>query len=83
MSIIWSIVIGFVVGILARAVMPGRDDMGFIFTALLGIVGALIAQLLGQGLGFYAEGEPAGFLASLIGALLVLFVARSVRGRTA
>jgi uncharacterized membrane protein YeaQ/YmgE (transglycosylase-associated protein family) len=82
MGIIWSIVIGFIVGVLARAVMPGRDSMGFVFTTLLGIVGALIAQLLGQGLGLYGENEPAGFIAAVIGAMLVLFVARSVRGRT-
>jgi uncharacterized membrane protein YeaQ/YmgE (transglycosylase-associated protein family) len=82
MSIIWSIIIGFIVGLIARAIMPGRDEMGIIFTSLLGIVGALIAQLLGQGLGLYAEGEPAGFIASVIGAMLVLFVARSLRGRT-
>ena len=83
MHIVWSIIIGFIVGLVARFALPGRDNMGLLFTALLGIVGALIATILGQGLGWYNEGEPAGFIASVVGAMLVLFVARSVRSRSA
>lgn len=83
MTLIWTILIGFIIGLVARMIMPGRDPMGFIFTALLGIVGALIAQLLGQGIGWYHEGEPAGFIASVVGALLVLWVGHQLRGRTA
>lgn len=81
MHLLWTVIIGFIVGIVARFLMPGRDAMGFIFTAILGVVGALIAQLLGQAMGLYAEGEPAGFLASVIGAMLVLFVARGFSRR--
>lgn len=82
MTIIWTIIIGFIVGLVARFVMPGRDSMGFVFTTLLGIVGALIAQMLGQGLGWYLPGEPAGFIASVVGAVLVLFIGQQLRGRT-
>lgn len=79
MSILATIIIGFIVGALARFLMPGRDPMGFIFTTLLGIAGALVAQFLGRSLGWYAPEEPAGFLAALIGAVLVLAVARQFR----
>ncbi|MBA3957572.1 MAG: GlsB/YeaQ/YmgE family stress response membrane protein [Parachlamydiaceae bacterium] len=74
MGIIITIIIGFVVGLIARALMPGKDVMGFILTALLGIGGALIGKFIGQGLGLYEEGEPAGFFMSLLGALVLLFI---------
>ena len=74
MSIIWAIVIGLLVGIVAKFLMPGRDPGGFIVTALLGIVGAVVATFLGQALGIYAAGQSAGFIASVIGAVLVLFI---------
>lgn len=74
MSIIWAIVIGFIVGLIAKFLMPGRDPGGFIVTTLLGIVGAVVASWIGQAMGFYAEGESAGFIASVIGAIIVLFV---------
>lgn len=83
MNILWTIVIGFFVGLLARFLMPGRDSMGFIFTAILGIVGALVAQFLGQALNLYGPEEPAGLIASLLGAMLVLFIARRFRHRAA
>ena len=79
MTLIWTIVIGFVIGVVARGVMPGRDPMGFVFTSLLGVVGAMIAQLLGQAVGFYHEGEPAGFLSSVVGSMVLLFIARRVQ----
>jgi uncharacterized membrane protein YeaQ/YmgE (transglycosylase-associated protein family) len=81
-QILWSIIIGFIVGLIARALMPGRDNMGLLFTTLLGIAGALIAQLLGQSLGWYAPGEPAGFLAAVIGAMVLLAAGRGLKGRT-
>ena len=71
---IWTIFIGFIVGLFARALMPGRDIMGFIMTTLLGIGGAIVGKFIGQGLGFYAEEQSAGFFMSLLGALLLLFV---------
>jgi uncharacterized membrane protein YeaQ/YmgE (transglycosylase-associated protein family) len=81
MSIIWAILIGFVVGLIAKMLMPGRDPGGFIITALLGIVGAVVATFLGQALGLYAAGQAAGFIASVIGAIIVLFIYNMVRGR--
>lgn len=79
MSILLTIVMGFIVGLFARAIMPGKDVMGFIYTTLLGIGGALIGKFIGQGLGFYGEGQPAGFFMSLIGALILLFIYNQVR----
>ena len=81
MSIIWAIIIGFIVGIVAKFLMPGRDPGGFIVTTLLGIVGALVATFLGQAMGLYAAGQSAGFIASVIGAIIVLAIYHMVRGR--
>jgi uncharacterized membrane protein YeaQ/YmgE (transglycosylase-associated protein family) len=81
MSIIWAIVIGFIVGLIAKALMPGRDPGGFIVTALLGIVGAVVASWIGRAMGIYADGQAAGFIASVIGAIIVLFIYRLVVGR--
>jgi uncharacterized membrane protein YeaQ/YmgE (transglycosylase-associated protein family) len=81
MSIIWAIIIGFIVGLIAKFLMPGRDPGGFIVTAILGIVGALVATFLGQAMGLYAAGQSAGFIASVIGAMIVLFVYHLIRGR--
>ena len=79
MTIVWAIIIGFVVGVLAKFLMPGRDPGGFIITTLLGIGGALIASYLGQAMGWYPAGHPAGFLASILGAMLLLMLYRLVR----
>ena len=81
MSIIWAIVIGLLVGIVAKFVMPGRQGGGFIVTALLGIVGAVVATVLGQALGLYTAGQSAGWIASVIGAIVVLAIYRMVVGR--
>lgn len=72
MTILWTIIIGFVIGLIARALMPGRDPAGFIITTVLGIAGALVGSLVGRVLGFYGEGEPAGLIMSVIGAVLLL-----------
>ena len=74
MGILWTIVIGFVAGLIARALMPGPNPMGFVLTVVLGIVGALVANFLGRAIGWYGEGEGAGLIASVVGALIVLFV---------
>lgn len=79
MSILWTIIIGFVVGLLARFVMPGRDPAGFIVTTLLGIGGAVVGGFLGRAMGWYPEGHPAGFLVSIMGAVLLLMLYRLVR----
>jgi len=81
MSIIGAIIMGFLVGLFARAFMPGRDVTGFIMTTLLGIGGSLVGKFLGQYLGWYREGEPAGFFMSLIGAMLLLFIYNQFRKR--
>ena len=83
MSIIIMIVVGFVVGLIARAIMPGNQPMGFIMTTLLGIVGSLVAGYLGHALGWYAPGEPASWIGSIVGAIIVLFVVGLVRKKGA
>lgn len=72
MTILWTIIIGFVIGLIARALMPGRDPAGFIITTVLGIAGALLGSLIGRVLGFYGQGEPAGLILSVVGAILLL-----------
>lgn len=81
MTIILTIIIGFIVGLFARALMPGRDIVGFIMTTLLGIAGALVGKFIGQGLGLYTSDQPAGFFMSLIGAMILLFVYHQFRKR--
>ena len=83
MHLIWTILIGFVVGLLARFLMPGDDKMGIIMTTVLGVVGSLAATYLGQFMGWYSAGEGAGFIASLIGALVLLLVFKMVRKKPA
>ena len=82
MEIIGTIIVGFIVGLIARAVKPGNDRMGIILTTLLGIAGAFVARFLGQALGLYGPNEPAGWIASVIGAVILLFVVGMVRGRS-
>ncbi len=74
MGLLWTVIIGFLVGLIARAVMPGRQIMGIILTTLLGIGGALLAGYAGQLLGYYKVGDPVGFVASVVGALVILFL---------
>ena len=81
MSIIWTIIIGLVVGLIARAIKPGNDPMGWIMTIVLGIVGSLAATYGGQALGFYQPGQSAGFIASVIGAIIVLFIYGLITGK--
>ena len=81
MSIIGTILVGFIVGLIARALKPGNDSMGIILTTLLGIAGAFLARFLGQAMGLYTANEPAGWIASVIGAVILLFVVGMLRGR--
>ncbi|ALO38524.1 GlsB/YeaQ/YmgE family stress response membrane protein [Alcaligenes faecalis] len=74
MGIISMIIVGFIVGLLARAIMPGDQKMGWIMTTILGIVGAFVAGYLGQAMGWYVPGEGAGWIGSIVGAIIVLFV---------
>ncbi|MDO9403237.1 MAG: GlsB/YeaQ/YmgE family stress response membrane protein [Polaromonas sp.] len=81
MGIIATILIGLVVGIIAKFLMPGRDPGGFIITILIGIAGSAIATYLGRAMGFYQVGESAGFIAAVLGAIILLFVYRLLTGR--
>ena len=81
MDILWTIVIGLVVGIIAKFLMPGRDSGGFIITILLGIAGSFVATYIGQHLGWYREGQPAGFIGAILGAILILIVFRLIKRR--
>ncbi|NMD08436.1 MAG: GlsB/YeaQ/YmgE family stress response membrane protein [Phyllobacteriaceae bacterium] len=75
MGIIWTIIIGAIVGMLAKFIMPGSNEpKGFILTAILGIVGSLLATYGGQAIGWYSAGQGAGFIGSLIGAIIVLVI---------
>ena len=76
MEIITMLVIGLFVGIIAKFLMPGDDPGGFIITILLGIAGSFVAHYVGKSAGWYAEGEPAGFLASVVGAIVLLILYR-------
>jgi uncharacterized membrane protein YeaQ/YmgE (transglycosylase-associated protein family) len=78
-GIIGWIVFGLIVGIVAKLLMPGKDPGGFIITILLGVAGAVLGGLIGQMLGLYGPGEPAGFIMSVIGAVLLLFLYRKFR----
>ena len=83
MHIIGTIIIGFVAGLLAKMLMPGRDPGGFIITTLLGIAGAFVAKYIGVAMNWYRPEEPAGFIASVVGAILILAVYHLFRrGRT-
>lgn len=81
MWLIWTLIIGLFIGIVAKFLMPGRDPGGFFITALLGVAGAMLAGFLGRQLGWYAESQAAGFVASVLGAMLLLFVYRMVGRR--
>ena len=82
MGLIGTIVVGLIVGAIARFLMPGDQKMGWILTILLGIGGSLAAGFIGQALGWYKAGEGAGWIASVVGALVLLFVVQKVRGST-
>jgi uncharacterized membrane protein YeaQ/YmgE (transglycosylase-associated protein family) len=83
MGLIWTIIIGFIAGLIAKFIMPGRNEpSGFILTTILGIVGALVATFLGQSLGWYRAGEGAGLIGAVVGALIVLFVWGMISSRS-
>ncbi|WP_448191980.1 GlsB/YeaQ/YmgE family stress response membrane protein [Azospirillum sp. sgz301742] len=82
MEILWTIIIGFLAGIVAKFLMPGRDPGGFIITTLLGIAGAFVATYLGQAVGWYRAGDGAGFIGAIVGAIIILAIYRMVVGRS-
>jgi uncharacterized membrane protein YeaQ/YmgE (transglycosylase-associated protein family) len=79
MLILSNIILGLIVGFLARGIMPGEQKMGWILTCVLGIAGSVLAQLVGQALHWYAVGEPSGWIASVLGALALLFLVNLLR----
>ncbi|HYI89951.1 MAG TPA: GlsB/YeaQ/YmgE family stress response membrane protein [Beijerinckiaceae bacterium] len=82
MGIIWTIIIGFLAGVVAKFIMPGKNEpSGFILTTILGIVGAFLATWLGQALGWYRPGEGAGFIGAIVGAIIVLGIWGVIAGR--
>jgi uncharacterized membrane protein YeaQ/YmgE (transglycosylase-associated protein family) len=82
MGIIGTIIVGLIVGALARFLLPGDQKMGWILTCLLGIAGSLIAGFVGQAMGWYAVGQPAGWIASVVGAIALLFIVGKLKGRS-
>ena len=80
-SLLGTLIVGLIVGALARWVMPGEQRMGWILTCLLGIAGSFIAGFVGQQLGWYRAGEPAGWIASVVGAVALLFIVGAMRRR--
>ncbi|HEV8438767.1 MAG TPA: GlsB/YeaQ/YmgE family stress response membrane protein [Methylomirabilota bacterium] len=83
MHIIGWILFGLVVGIVAKFLMPGRDPGGFVVTAILGIVGALVGGFVGRSIGWYRDGDPVGFVMAVIGSIILLALYRVTLGRTA
>ena len=79
MGIIWTILIGFIVGLLAKMLTPGRDPSGFFITVVIGIAGSLLATYGGQALGLYTAGQAAGFIGSLVGAIILLVIYHLIR----
>ena len=80
MGIVWTIVLGFVIGVIAKLLLPGRQNMGFIVTVLLGIGGSLYTGVVGQFFGWYQAGEGAGFIAFVIMAVILLVIYGKIRG---
>ena len=82
MQILWTLLIGFLAGVVAKLLMPGRDPGGLIITTLLGIAGAFLATYLGQAIGLYQAGQGAGFVGAVVGALILLALYHMLRRRT-
>jgi uncharacterized membrane protein YeaQ/YmgE (transglycosylase-associated protein family) len=82
MSWIVTIIIGFIVGLIARAIKPGNDKLGLIMTTILGVAGAALANFVGQKMGWYGPGEAAGWIASVVGAMILLFIYSLVKGKS-
>lgn len=81
MGLIWTIMVGFIIGVIAKLIYPGKENLGFIMTALLGIGGSLVAGYVGQLLGWYHAGEKAGLIASVIFACVILFLYGKFKNR--
>jgi uncharacterized membrane protein YeaQ/YmgE (transglycosylase-associated protein family) len=82
-SLLWEAIIGLIIGAVAKFIMPGKDPGGIIITMLIGIAGSLLATFIGSHVGLYKEGQSAGFIMSVLGAILLLAIYRLIRGRSA
>jgi uncharacterized membrane protein YeaQ/YmgE (transglycosylase-associated protein family) len=81
--LLWEAIIGLIVGALAKLIMPGKDPGGIFITMLIGVAGALLATFIGSHIGLYKEGQSAGFIMSLVGAIILLAIYRVIKGRSA
>jgi uncharacterized membrane protein YeaQ/YmgE (transglycosylase-associated protein family) len=82
-NILWEAIIGLVIGALAKLIMPGKDPGGIFITMLIGVAGSLLATFLGSHLGLYRDGQSAGLIMSVLGAILLLAIYRLIKGKTA
>ena len=82
-GLLMTIIIGFIVGVIAKLIMPGKENMGFIMTTLLGIAGSLAASYAGQAVGWYEAGEGAGWIGSIVGAFILLWIYQRLKSRRA
>mgnify|MGYP000151953378 CR=1 FL=1 len=82
MHIVWLLIVGVVVGFIARAIKPGDDKLGLAMTAVLGVAGSFLASYGGAALGWYKQGDSAGFIASVVGAVILLFIYGMVKGKS-
>ena len=82
-GLLLTIIIGFIVGVIAKLIMPGKENMGFIVTALLGIAGSIVATYAGQAIGWYTASEGAGWIGSIVGAFLLLWIYQKIKARNA
>ena len=80
-GLLMTIIIGFVVGVIAKLIMPGKENMGFIVTTLLGIAGSLVATYIGQAVGWYTAGQGAGWIGSIVGAFVLLWIYQKLQSR--
>mgnify|MGYP001241768452 FL=1 len=80
-GLLMTIIIGFVVGVIAKLIMPGKENMGFILTTLIGIAGSIVTTYLGQSVGWYDAGQGAGWIGSIVGAFLLLWIVQKFRSR--
>ncbi len=83
MHFLWTLIIGLIIGAVAKLLMPGKDPGGIFITMIIGIAGSIVATYIGQALGLYQDGSSAGFIMSVVGAMLLLFIYRLIKGRTA
>jgi uncharacterized membrane protein YeaQ/YmgE (transglycosylase-associated protein family) len=81
-SLLGTLIVGLIVGLIARAIKPGDDSLGWIMTILLGIAGAFLASYIGVAMGWYQQGDAAGWIASVVGAIVLLVIYQFVRAKT-